>query len=186
MTKGFAPVFWSFFAVGTFFWLSAAPLSAQQEEGWNSMSGSAPFDEVRKSRPPRPTGEASHDQFPSDFLTLSVPAPDEKSPAEEPGPADRPKNAKKADSGVLLAVTVALALFGFFTWSDYRYRTTLQSVLARNRRLIAGEALDDDGRLPQNLRAPALAGMGDFSSSFTTAPHERRFRAASEADSLKG
>ena len=180
MTKGFAILFFALAVfVGGFH-----SLLAQEEAGYGGMSGSAPFDEARKSRPPRPTGEASHDQFPSDFLTLSTPAPEAKEAESDEMADTKIDEHKKADSGIMIAVGVALGLFGLFTWSDYRYRSGLEAILARTRRLIAGEVLDDDFDVP--LRAAAFVGAGGFSPSLSTDSSERRYRLASEDDSYKG
>lgn len=179
MTKGFAKIFIALAVVVGGWGL----LSAQEETGYGGMTGSAPFDELRKNRPPRPTGEASHDQFPSDFLTISTPAPEvqeaESVKAADPSSGER----KKADSGIMIAVFVALGLFGLFTWSDYRYRSGLEAILVRNRRLIDGEAFDDDFDLP---RAAAFVGAGGFSSPLSADLNERRYRLASDNDSFQG
>ena len=95
--------------------------------------------DIAYDRPPEPLQKPSNNLYPQDFLTMST-------PSTEPPPAesspDTAESVPEEDSHVFSATLLGLLIFGIFTWSDYRYRQILQSLLAKNRRILGGEIVD--------------------------------------------
>ena len=139
-----------------------AALSANRSaaDGSSELS-EAPTAELRRNRPPRPTGEQVDCRFPSDFLTLSIPS-SETAPENAPS-AQYPAVVKKAESEkdrtFVLAAVVAIGFFLAFAWSDYRRRAWLANVLAANRQILSGEA-PSGGMDFSSSAVPLWAGDG--------------------------
>ncbi len=139
-----------------------------------------PFEVIRKNRPPKPSGELSNNQYPSDFLTLSVPT-EEKSMI--PQDADTEVNGNTKDQvknpkgSVLFALFTSLGIFGVFTWRDYRYRQTLQVILSKNQRLLSGDADDNVEYLSAPQGIPVIPIQNGYTSWYSGEDHS----AASES-----
>ncbi|MBQ6619959.1 MAG: hypothetical protein IJH68_07430 [Thermoguttaceae bacterium] len=116
------------------------------------------LDDDLQNRPPEPVQKPSNNLYPQGFLTMSTPSAgtllDDGSSESE--------TASGEDSGVLLATMLGLLIFGIFTWSDYRYRQVLQSLMAKNRRILGGEIIDSS---TEAIASP-WEGLFPFSDSW--------------------
>ncbi|MBO7679255.1 MAG: hypothetical protein J6S75_06255 [Thermoguttaceae bacterium] len=113
--------------------LTGAPSRSPRDAAAPSSS----LDGDLQNRPPEPVQKPSNNLYPQGFLTMSTPSAgsllDDGSESE---------TASGENSGLLLATLLGLLIFGIFTWSDYRYRQVLQSLMAKNRRILGGEIID--------------------------------------------
>lgn len=116
------------------------------------------LDNDLQNRPPEPVQKPSNNLYPQGFLTMSTPSAgsmlDDGSSESE--------TASDKDSGILLATMLGLLIFGIFTWSDYRYRQVLQSLMAKNRRILGGEIIDSS---TEAIASP-WEGLFPFSDSW--------------------
>ncbi len=138
-------------------------------------NSSVPFstvDAARRSRPPQPAKTHEDLWYPTGFLTLSTPTPEEDrsstsvtntNPVQEKRSSSfRPIDAsvettpyaqvppvresvkKKGDSALFFALSIALAGLGLFLYYDFLYKNQLRENLVQNAKLCSPKAVSAD------------------------------------------
>ena len=132
---------------------------SRSQENREAADSERPAETLRKSRPPKPTGEVADNHYPDGFLTVSAPSEAFSRGENVWAPAvDTPEPFRKDRLIFLLGSVVAVGLFLVVAWTDHLYRVRLQSVIAQNNRLLNGEDVDQFADNAPTIGIPLFLG----------------------------